>query len=38
MVDLAHRQTGTKATIVHMMCTFKKADETMSTVSEMNDT
>lgn len=37
MVDVAHRQRRTKAAIVHMMCTFKKSDENMSTVSKMND-
>lgn len=37
MVDLAHRQADTETAVVHMLCSFKEAEENMSTMSEMKD-
>ena len=37
MVDQAHRQAGTEAAVVSMLCSFKEAEENMNTMSEMKD-
>lgn len=37
MVDQAHRQAGTEAAVVPMLCSFKEAEENMNTMSEMKD-